>query len=550
MRRLVSALAALAVLVQMAPSAQDRPPSSPRLVVLVVVDQMRADFVDRFKDEWTAGLKRLLTRGAWFSNAAYPYLQTSTCAGHATISTGALPPRHRIIQNEWWDREEGRARTCTENADARNIGYVQPATGGDSARSLGVPTLADRLRAERQARVVSLSIKDRAAIMLAGNGEGTVLWRTGANWVTSSRFSGARVPQVEAFLEAHPVDAYFGKAWTRLLPASRYHGTDAGEGERGGLGWAATFPHVLAGTTGRADAAFHGQWERTPFADAYLADLAKALVSQLQLGTRDGTDLLAISFSGPDRVGHEFGPASQEVEDVFVNLDRTLGGLLDHLDAVVGRDRYVVALTGDHGVTPIAEQLRKAGKSGGRLNPATIREAVEKRIQAALGPGTYVAALDGRNMNLYFQPGVYDRVRGRPGLSGEITSAIMAAPGLRRVLTSEALREGAHSTDPLVRAASLSFDPDRSGDLVLVLEPGWVSYDYPAIHWNTASRDDQAVPILFMGPGIRPGRYRDAVTPADVAPTLAALAGVTLAQAEGRPLRAALAAASAPSTRP
>ena len=553
MRRILStgiALAALVATAQTDPFAQ-RAPSAPRLAVILVVDQMRADYVDRFRGEWTAGLKRLVTSGAWFSNAAYPYLHTSTCAGHATISTGTFPRTHGAIQNEWWDRTEGRVSTCTDDPDTPNIGYVQDAKGGDSARSLGRPTLADRLRAERGARVVSLSIKDRSAIMLAGTGEGAVLWHNGSNWITSSAYGATRVPAIEEYLGAHPVDAYFGQAWTRLLPSLRYHGPDNGEGERPGRGWTATFPHVLAGGSDRPDNVFQEQWERTPFADAYLADMAGVLVERLQLGARDTTDLLAISFSGTDRVGHEFGPSSQEVEDVLVNLDRSLGRLFDTIDARVGRDQYVVALTGDHGVTPIAEQLQRAGKPGGRFDAAIVREAIEKRLQAALGPGKYLAALDGRNLNVYFQPGVYDTVRSRAGLANEVAASIMAIPGIRRVLPSETLRDGAQSTDALVRAAALSFDPRRSGDLVLVLEPGWVSYDYAAIHWNTASLDDRAVPILLIGPGVRPGRYRDAATPADVAPTLAALVGVSMPQAEGHALRSALVAPpAATSTRP
>jgi len=511
----------------------------PKLAVLIMVDQMRADYVERFKGDWTHGLKRLVTQGAWFRRAAYPYLTTVTCAGHASVSTGAFPRTHGIVQNAWWDRDRQQMVTCTQDANAHNIGYGVTATGGDSASRLTMPTFADVLRTQRRAHVVTLSLKARSAIMPAGHGGDAVTWLddAGDGWTTSSAFAEQPVPAVRAFIDANPIDADFGKTWTRSLPPARYEGPDDAEGEAPPKGWSRTFPHELKGSTGTPDTDFHLQWERSPFADAYLGRFAAALVESLALGKHGTTDMLSVSFSSPDIVGHAFGPRSQEEQDMYVRLDETIGILLDRLDALVGKDQYVVALTADHGVTPLAEQMKKAGEDAGRLDPTVLRDVAQRAAQAALGSGTYVARENSND--IYFAQGVYAKLEGKPGALQSVIDALQATPGVAKVYRAEDVRGAVHATDRLVRAAALSYFPGRSGDLILIPKPGWQFSATGAMH-GTATDDDQRVPILLMGYGVKPGEYQQAVTPADVAPTLAAICGVTLQQTEGRALTPAL----------
>ena len=335
---IAAALAAHPATVPQAP-----PPAPPKLAVILVVDQMRADYVDRFKGGWTGGLKRMIDEGAWFTNTAYPYLTTVTCAGHATISTGSFPRTHGIFQNAWWDRESRKQVSCTEDPrpEAADVGYGEPVQGGDSARWLQVPTFADQMRAERQAHVATVALKDRSAIMLAGHGGDAVTWMGASTdgWITSKVFSTAPVPVVERFIADHRMSADLGKVWTRLLPEARYKTPDDAVGEAPPKGWTRTFPHFLNGASNTADAEFFAHWERSPYADALVGRFAAALVEGLQLGSHDGTDVLAVSFSTPDLVGHAFGPRSQEIQDIYAQLDRTIGTLFDRLDALVGRDR-------------------------------------------------------------------------------------------------------------------------------------------------------------------------------------------------------------------
>jgi len=511
----------------------------PKLAVLFVVDQMRADYVDRFQSEWTGGLKRMVTRGAWFRQAAYPYLTTVTCAGHATVSTGAFPRTHGIIQNAWWDRDAGRQVTCTADGEAHDISYGDPVKGGDSAHQLAVPTFTDLMRTERGAHVVTLSLKDRSAIMLAGHGADAATWLSESldRWETSSVFGDGTAPPVKAFLASHPMDADYGRTWERLLPTSHYRHPDDAPGEAPPSGWTATFPHVLKGAGKGPDAEFRAQWERSPFADAYLGSFAAALVESMQLGHHDGTDVLGVSFSSTDLVGHAFGPDSQEVQDMYAHLDQTIGTLLNRLDALVGRDRYVVALTADHGVTPIPEQMTAAGKDGGRLNATTIGALIDTRAGVELGTGHYVARVNGND--IYFEPGMYAKLLAAPKAMDAVLTALRGSAGIAAAFTAEQVRSGTASEDRLLKEAAFSYFQGRSGDLVIVPKPGWMFSATGTTH-GTGSDDDQRVPVLLYGAGIRPGTYAERITPADVTPTLAAIFGVTMSQADGHPIKGVL----------
>jgi predicted AlkP superfamily pyrophosphatase or phosphodiesterase len=511
----------------------------PRLVVLLVVDQMRADYVERFRADWTGGLRRLVSNGAWFRTASYPYLTTVTCPGHATIVTGAFPHTHGVTQNTWWDREGRKPVTCTEDPRATGIAYNASGRGGDSAYRVEVPTLTDRLRSARAARVVSLSLKDRSAVMLAGHGAESVTWfdETLDGWITSSAFTDRPQDEVRSFIRANPMAADYGKIWTRSLAPARYLGADDQIAEAPPEGWSRTFPHALKGRSGRPDADFIGQWERSPFADEYLGRFAAALAKSFELGRHDGIDVLAVSFSTPDLVGHAFGPKSQEIQDTFARLDRTIGSLLDQLDALVGRNEYVVALTSDHGVQEIPEQALREGHDAGRISSARVRDALEQRLRSMLGSGKHVAQVIAND--IYFEPQAVERLEQSPAMLDEAVSAVASTPGVQRVFRASEIKGAAHPADLLQRAAALGYFPGRSGDLVIVPKRGWMFSTAGTTH-GTASPDDQRVPVIFYGRGIRPGEYAEPATPADIAPTLAALCGITLPAAEGHPLRHAL----------
>jgi predicted AlkP superfamily pyrophosphatase or phosphodiesterase len=511
----------------------------PKLAVILVVDQMRADYVDRFKDDWTGGLHRMVTQGAWFTHAAFPYLTTVTCAGHATIATGAFPYLHGVFQNAWFDRAKDEMTTCTDDDSVKPVSYGRKPGEDESAKLLLLPTFAETMRAEKKARVVSVSVKARSAIMLAGHGGDAVTWlnRSVDTWQTSSAYSQAPVPEVQAFVTSNPIEADYGKIWSRQLPVERYHEIDDGPGESPPKGWTSAFPHALKGQPAdtKPEAEFYDQWERSPFPDAYLGRMAAGLVEAMRLGQGATTDVLTVSFSSPDLVGHAFGPRSQEVQDMYAHLDLTIGTLLDRLDALVGRGEYVVALSSDHGVTDIPEQLHLKGRESGRFDTRALTEALERRVQFALGPGRHVARVNGND--IYFAPGAYAKLNATGAIEGVVTT-LAAQPGVSKVYRGEDLRRSRSASDPLLRAAALSYIQGRSGDIVIVPKTGWMFSSVGTTH-GTASPEDQQVPILLFGWGIKPGHYAQPATPADIAPTLAALCGISMPRADGLPLRAA-----------
>lgn len=556
-RPLTALLALLGTLAAPARAQHVRPPArpierpaKPKLVVLLVVDQMRADYVDKFRFQWTGGLKRLVEEGAWFRNAAYPYAATETCVGHATISTGALPAAHGMISNEWWDRDLGKRVTCTADPNVRNVGYAgATVSGGDSAVKMLLPAFAEELKFQlgEGTRVVSFSLKARASITMGGRTADAVTWfdpSVGA-WTTSSAFPVA--PFVEDYAKAHPVSGDYGKTWAPLLPSSSYLYGETAIGAVPPSGYGAAFPHPLRGKpdSTKVDPLFYSQWQASPYADTYLARLADAAVDKLGLGKRAGTDFLAVSFSSVDYVGHAFGPRSWEIQDILARLDRDLGALFSDLDRALGKGNYVVAFSADHGVVPIPDDLLKSGREAGWLNLDQVRAHLETALEPFHFPKPIISEIAGTD--LYFAPGVYDKLKSDPAAQDAVLKAIEAVPGVAAVYRAEELGDRPATRSPLLMAQANSFFPARSGDLLLVPQPYWPwdssapgkSRSYATTH-GTPYAYDQRVPVLFMGYGIRPGDYFESITPADIAPTLAALCGVTLAAREGRILSEAL----------
>jgi predicted AlkP superfamily pyrophosphatase or phosphodiesterase len=536
MSRLLTALMAILVLTAMAGA---QPPL--RLVVIVVLDQFRTEYVTTFAGHFRDGFRTLLSDGAFFTRAAYPYFHTDTCAGHFTISTGTLPRTHGIVADNWWDTQSRRLIECTDDDQSPLVTYGRASKLGKSSRHSRSSSLADELRAQRPgARVVTLSMKARSAIGLAGRGGSAVTWfeetaGVGA-FVTSRLYAAEPVPAVKAFLARDFFENDFGKTWTLRDPREMYRNADAGVGERPRQPWSGLFPHELKGATGSRDDAV-ALWRASPFSDAYLGRMAIDLVDAFQLGTRDAVDFLGVSFSSTDTVGHPFGPASRELEDTVARQDDVLGALVRHLDAKVGRDRYVLALSADHGVADVP-----VTRGAGRVAQEDVRDRIEDILVTRFGPppanGRYVVSATDF---IRFADGIFDRVRGDAALMNSIERAVLAIPGVERVLRKDALSE--RSSDPVVRAAALTHFDGRSGDLIIVPKPNWpvsgrVAVD--AASHGTPYDYDQRVPLILFGGGIKAGRYDRPATPADIAPTLARVAGIQMPKAEGRVLAEAL----------
>jgi predicted AlkP superfamily pyrophosphatase or phosphodiesterase len=526
--------------------------SRPKLVVVLVVDQMRGDYVDKFRGQWTGGLKRLIDEGAWFHEAAYPYAATETCVGHSTISTGAFPATHGMVTNEWWDREEQKSVTCTSDAKVKNVAYGGATVkGGDSVARMRMPAFADELKFQAAAgtRVFTVSLKARSAITLGGRTGDAVTWFDAGSWVTSSAYSLSSF--VEDYAKTHPVSQDYGKTWALSLDRSRYLYGETAVGAVPPPGFGAAFPHPLRGAVDSKgpDGVFYYQWATSPFADAYLAEMAASAVETLGLGKGPSTDYLGVSFSSVDYVAHTFGPRSWEIQDQLAQLDRNLSRFLARLDKAVGRDHYVVALSADHGGAPIPEDVQKSGGDAGWINLETVSDRVEKALELLGYAKPAVANVGGGD--IYFAPGVYAKLKGDLAAMDAVITSLYSLPGVAHVYTAEELEDRPATRDYFRIAESNSFFKARSGDLLLVPKPFW-QWDYstsksPRRYGTTHGTPyyyDQRVPILLMGWGVRRGEYFREVTPADIAPTLAALCGITLAPRDGHILHEAIAASA------
>jgi len=558
----------ISLTLQMAAQALPRPatpkptqaPARPKLVVLLVVDQMRGDYVDKFLPQWSGGLKRLVEEGAWFRDAAYPYAVTETCVGHSTISTGAFPATHGIVSNSWWDRDLGKSVTCTSDPKAKNFAYggasfkdgdseSDEKQGGNSGNHLAVPTFADELRFQSGTltRVVTFSLKARAAISLAGHQADGVVWlddTTGA-WVTSNKFGA--LPFLDDYVMKNPVRKDYGKTWNLRLRRKNYVYPEEAVGGVAPDGWGHSFPHPLRGKAAGCDpdGAFYKQWKTSPFADAYLTQLAELAIDQLGLGKANGTDFLGIAYSTLDYAGHAFGPRSWEVQDILVQLDKDLADLFTHLDKVVGRGNYVVALSADHGAMPIPEDMQTSGADAGLLHLPEVQDYVEKALESFNYPKPSVARIVGSEV--FFANGVYEKLASDPKALKAVLDAIRTAPGVAAVYRAEELQNRPATQSPTVRAFALSYFPGRSGDLFILPKPYWLMDGTPAGKTRSYGTShvspynyDQHVPVLLMGFGIQPGQYFQPITPADIAPTFGALCGITLASRDGHALAEAL----------
>jgi predicted AlkP superfamily pyrophosphatase or phosphodiesterase len=554
MKRLIVALAVAASFVSVTP-AQVRTGTiarspQPKLIVFIAVDQMRDDYIDHFLPQWTAGLRRLVTQGARFRQADYPYFNTVTCAGHASLSTGTVPAVHGMILNTWWDRSLQKAVNCTDDDREQLIAYSGTPRGiGQSAHRLIAPTLSDELRLQARvpARVASVSLKARSAISLGGHRPDAATWMDDdGNWVTSTAFTKAPLPFIDSYVKAHPVSQELGRAWDRALPKERYVYEDTPAGRRKVAIGTTSFPHQIRTPDAPIDSAFVDAWEASPFSDAYVAALAKASIDGLKLGRNGGTDFLGISFSALDKVGHDFGPDSHEVQDVLIRLDREIGLLLDKLDREVGRGEYVVALSADHGVAPIPERAAAAGFDAGRIDLPGMLKAIDAALSGVLGPGKYSSAVF--HTDVYLAPGVYEKLLENPAAMEAALKAMRDTAGVWRAYPRDVLRTAASDADPITRAASRSYYDGRSGDLTFLPRAYWITSSSTASH-GTGHRYDTHVPVVMFGKGIKPGEYMQPASPIDIAPTLAFLGSVTLADPMGRVLVEALelpAAASLP----
>ena len=492
-----------------------------RLVVVVVFDQMRGDYLRRWPGLLGEdGFDQVKRDGVWYSNARLPHACTSTGPGHASIGTGAPPAVHGVVENKWYDRRTGQEVYCTSDAAARRVpGAKEPAKepASLSPARLLVPGVAAHLKAvEKDARVFSLSLKDRAAVLMAGrcNDAGVYCFDSAVGKFHASSHYRADLPDwVVAFNKSRdgsPADAWFHRRWDRLLHSEKYVGRDDFEAEgRGVNGMGQTFPHPLKGKLENPARGFYDAVETSPFGNELLWDFARACLAAEQLGRRGTKDLLYLSFSSNDLVGHAWGPDSHEVQDITARSDRLLAEMIRHLDDTVGRANYTLVLTADHGVCPLPELTAATVPGVERFEPAAELADLGRALDDTFGPlgdkpESWVKKLT--YPDLYLNDSLLE-AEGKSRVAVERYAAewIGNRPHMLAAFPRPVLA-GPPLADPLARRVQLGWHPDRSGDVVVVhkpyLLPGKNTGGYSVAGHGTPHDYDTHVPLLAFGAGV------------------------------------------------
>lgn len=526
------------------------------LAVIVSVDQLRGDIPGKFFERFgEGGFRRLYRDGVFYPQAHYAHSATETAVGHATLATGALPRDHGIVGNEW--SEQGDRVYSVDDRTEPLLGAAGP---GMSPFRLLAETLGEVLERERPGALArSVALKERAAILMAGRAGNAYWLDDSAGSFVTSRFYAERLPSwVEEFAKQRPAEHYRTLGWPLLAPESSYTAPDDRPWERGGgeLG-GVLFPHAF--TAGSDDRFVHAL-RSTPFGDELTLAFVRAMFENEPLGRDDVPDLLLVSFSSTDYVGHTFGPESREAEDNLLRLDRTLAGLLQLLDEQVGEGRYFVALSSDHGVAETPEWFLERGLDAGRVDPELLESRVDEGLRERFGLGVEL-------VSEFVNPSLVLREQRIASLSLDLAEIERAAaelaatvPGVHAAFTRSDLVARTLPDSPFKARLEQSTHPERSGHVYIVPKENWLLATHPeplaAMH-GTPWPYDTHVPLVLYGTRARSQSVARAVDPRDLAPTFARLLGISAPRAatgelliEALPARPSQASAGGAATRP
>jgi arylsulfatase A-like enzyme len=465
-------------------------PHKPKLVLAIVVDQFRYDYLTRFRSDYASGFDTLLKMGAVFTNASLEHYPTVTALGHSAFLSGATPSQSGIVGNEWYAREEHRTVTSVSDPQTALLG----ATGeGSSPHRLLVDTVGDELKIANggKTRIIGISLKDRAAILPAGHMANGAYWfdNDSGNFVSSTYYFAELPSWVKDFNQSRAADKFAGATWlTRTMPADLK----------------LLYPALAA----------------SPFGNELIETFVERALQAEQLGAQEVPDILAVSFSSNDYVGHQVGPDAPEVREMSVRTDKLLGQLFQAVDRQVGMANVLVVLTADHGVAPIPEVNMGRKMPGGRIPSDTFTHAVERALNKRYGEDKWV--LNSSEGNVYLDQSLIADKKFDPSEVEQVAArALMAVPHVFRVYTRQQLLNG-NASDPVGRRVLNGFYARRSADLEVLLEPFWLFSESGTSH-GTPFGYDTHIPLIFMGAGIRAGVYQRPVALNDVAPTLAAI---------------------------
>jgi predicted AlkP superfamily pyrophosphatase or phosphodiesterase len=499
----------------------------PKLILVLSVDQMRFDYLTRFNSLYQGGLRRLLDQGAVFSKALLRHGITDTGPGHAVILSGRHPSHTGIVSDRWYDAARKKVTFLVEDPEHSALGGQG---GSYSPANLLGPTVGDTLKEHSpQSRVIAVSLRERAAVLLAGHRGDAAYWYEPAlgEFVTSTYYMKEAPAWLEQWNGRRFPDRYAGHQWTRLLPDEtvyeKHAGRDdiVGEWDRRDI----RFPHAIRGKP--PESRFFDDFRRTPFADEMTVDIAVEAAKAHQLGTDGATDILAVGLAATDVIGHTYGADSQETMDQLLRLDRTLQNLFAEIDRAVGLSSTLVVLTSNHGAVPLVEVLQAKGLDAHRASPADLKAAADQALHARF-PDVQDLIAHYEAPNFYLNDAAIEKQQlGREVVESTLAAGLMSTELVEAVYTRAQLLSQSKSGDPYIELYRNSFHAERSPHLLVRLKKYVYLSDRLGGTGHGSPYDyDRHVALIFMGSGIKPGRYPKACGPEDIAPTLARLLGL------------------------
>jgi len=506
------------------------PKTAPKLVLLISIDQGRADYIDRFSDLYLppktgktlGGFRWLNETGVRYTDAHHHHVPTFTAVGHSILMTGSVPAINGIVGNDWWDREKGKDHYSTEDDAYQTIGGK---SGAQSARPLKVTTVGDELKMATNGRskVVGISFKDRASILMAGHAADEVVWfdYDAGNFVTSTYFSNSLPKWADEYNKSRAVDAFLGKPWVPSLPESSYINARNAPHEKGSKMF--SHPH---GTERKSS--YYSGVVASAEGQNVIFDLTEKAIDSDKLGQHETPDVLVLNLASNDYVGHGWGPNSPEVMDIWAVTDKLLSRLFNHLDKVVpgGIDNVAIVISADHGVSAIPSEMADVYKIGaGRVSGSAIMKAVESALDAKYGEAKW--ALDYNGSNLYLDRKVMDS-KGLKHDEVEKTAAdaAMTVPGVYQAFTRTNILEGRLPDMAYKQWITNGLNPVVGGDLVIVDAPNQIETGATGTTHGSAWAYDTHVPILTHWGGQKAQKVGRRVYTHDIASTLCTLLGI------------------------
>jgi len=511
-----------------AQKSKNIPPEKPKLVIGIVVDQMRYDYLTRFYDKFEQnGFKRLMNEGVICRYAYLNYIFTQTGPGHATIFTGTTPSNHGIVSNEWYIPLKKQKVYCVEDSKQTTVGSNSD-NGKSSPLYLMTPTFGDQLRLHylNKSKVIAVSLKDRAAILPGGKNPNAAYWydESTGNFITSTYYMKDLPKWVEEFNNKKLADLYLSRLWTTLLPINEYTESirDSNNYELGFGKNQIVFPYDLTFLSKKnKNEKDYSILKSTPFGNTLVHDFAIAAIINEELGKDNIPDFLAISFSATDYIGHRFGPRSIELEDTYLRLDKEIAHLIDFIENEIGKENVLIFLTADHGVADNPNYLNDNKITGGQFKQYYALTLLRTYLNATYGEGEWVLGYSDQqiflNRNL-----IEDAKLSLKEVQEKVANFMIQFNGVANAITAYSL-QNQNFTDGLLKAMQNSFHPKRSGDVLIALEPGWIEESPYLYDHNSAYSYDTHVPLFFYGWKIPRLAINRKVHIIDIVPTLATL---------------------------